>query len=141
MSLYVLDSDILCLIQEGDLQLKSRVESYPTGQVAVSVITVEEQLRGWFDLVRRAKKPLQLAFAYDQLARSVSDLSQLRILSYSVTAIDTYKLLQKNLRVRANDLRIAAIALEHKAIVVTRNVRDFVIVPGLTVEDWTRPSS
>ena len=41
------------------------------------------------------------------------------------------------LNVRANDLRIAAIALENSAIVVSRNLRDFQRVPGLQVEDWS----
>jgi NAD(P)-dependent dehydrogenase (short-subunit alcohol dehydrogenase family) len=31
---------------------------------------------------------------------------------------------------------IAATALEHDAVVVTSDVRDFMRVPGLTVEDW-----
>ena len=40
------------------------------------------------------------------------------------------------LGVRAMDLRIAAVALENKAVVVTRNVRDFQRVPNLIVENW-----
>ncbi len=40
------------------------------------------------------------------------------------------------LNVGKMDLKIAAIALEHGCIVVTRNERDFRRVPGLVVENW-----
>lgn len=60
------------------------------------------------------------------------------LLPFTVAAIARCQsLLRQNLNVRKNDLRIAAIALEHNAKVVTANVRDFSRVPGLSVEDWT----
>ena len=40
------------------------------------------------------------------------------------------------LNVGGMDLRIAAIALENNATVVTRNVVDFQRIPGLLIEDW-----
>jgi predicted nucleic acid-binding protein len=45
-------------------------------------------------------------------------------------------LLSQKLNVSGNDLRIAAIALENGATVVTRMVRDFSRITDLSVENW-----
>jgi len=65
-------------------------------------------------------------------------LSGVQILSFSAEAIDRYHSLHRSkLGVKGNDLRIAAIALENSAIVVTRNRVDFERIPGLQIDDWS----
>lgn len=139
MTVYLVDTDILSLYQRGDAPVCQRVLSHNASELSVSVITVEEQLSGWYTLLRRAKGRDRLAHVYDNLPRNVRTLAALQILSFTRPAIDRYEELKSlKLGVRANDLRIAAIALENGAVLVTRNVRDFRQIPGLKQEDWTR---
>jgi tRNA(fMet)-specific endonuclease VapC len=46
-------------------------------------------------------------------------------------------LVEAKLNVKRNDLRIAAVALELGAAVVTRNRHDFDRVQGPKIEDWS----
>jgi tRNA(fMet)-specific endonuclease VapC len=139
MSLYVLDTDTFQLFQDGHPQVTARVQAVAPGDLAISVITVEEQLSGWYVQLRQAKRPERLAWAYRRLAAAVRVLSQLQIVDFDESAIQRYEQLKKlKLKVRKMDLRIAATVLERDAILVTRNVRDFQRVPGLRTEDWSR---
>ncbi|WP_088253349.1 type II toxin-antitoxin system VapC family toxin [Fimbriiglobus ruber] len=138
MSLFVLDTDILTLYYHGDQSVVRRVNSRPASELAISVMTVDEQLTGWYTLTRQARKPEQTARAYAQLGEAVVRLARWSILPYTEAAIArvaNFKSLRLN--VGLMDLRIAAIALENNAIVVTRNGRDFGRVPGLSIEDWS----
>lgn len=139
MTLYVLDTDILTLYQSGHSAVVHNVQSCPAEQLAVSVISVEEQLTGWYTKLRRAKTREQLARAYQQLARAVSFLSRLQILPFPEPTIARYEDLRAAHRhLGKNDLRIAAIVLEHAGKLVTRNLQDFQQVPGLQFVDWSK---
>jgi len=138
MSLHVLDTDMLTLLQEGHPAVLARVAACEPGDLAITVVSVEEQLSGWYRRLRRTKKVEELAKVYDRLTTTVRSLARLPILSFSEPAIRRAKALEAaKLNVGKMDLCIAAIALDHQAIVVTRNVRDFKRVPGLMVEDWS----
>jgi tRNA(fMet)-specific endonuclease VapC len=93
-----------------------------------------------YRLLRRAKTSPQIAFAYSRLAQSVESLSKLQILRFPEIAIARFEHLKSlKTKVRAPDLRIAAIALENGAVLVTRNLRDFRLIPNLQIEDWSKP--
>ena len=139
MSLFVLDTDVLSLLQRGHPQVVARCSARSPGELAITVISLEEQLSGRYSLIRKAKQPDVLAKAYQNLIDTVLFLARLPILPFPQQAIARFEqLVGLKLNVGRMDLRIAAIAQEHQAIVVSRNIRDFGRVPGLVVEDWTQ---
>jgi tRNA(fMet)-specific endonuclease VapC len=138
MSLFVLDTDHRTLYYHGDLIVVQRIDEHSPTELAISVMTVDEQLTGWYTLTRQARRPDEIARAYARLGEAVVRLARWRILPYTESAIARVAQLKTlRLNVRLMDLRIAPVALENHAVVVTRNRRDFDRVPGLIVEDWS----
>lgn len=139
MNLYVLDTDMLTLFEKNHPAVIARVRVYQATELAITVLSVEEQLSGWYTRVRKARRAEQLAQAYRELAKTVRFFAQLRILDYNESAIRRYEQLRRQkVKIRRMDLRIAATVLELPAILVTRNARDFKQVPGLQLEDWSK---
>lgn len=138
MSVFVLDTDILSLWQHGHPAVAEYVANH-TDELAITIITVQEQLDGWHSRLSRAKSRKQLADLYQRLANTVQFLSRVKILSYSEAAIERYEQLrERKLNIGKMDLRIAAIVLELGGTLVSRNSRDFGRLPGLKIEDWSK---
>jgi tRNA(fMet)-specific endonuclease VapC len=136
---YVLDTDILTLYQEGEPNVIRNIQARPLELLAVTIISVEQQLTGWYTKLRRAKKNDQLARAYKQMTDAVRFLVRFDILTFSEPAIVRYDGLRAAYRrLDKSDLRIAAIVLEHGDTLVTRNTRDFQQIAGLPIEDWSK---
>jgi tRNA(fMet)-specific endonuclease VapC len=137
MSLYILDTDMLTLAQRG---VTRRMLAADPSELAITVISIEVQLTGWYTLLRRTKDSAKRARVYDRLAETVAYLGRWSILSFSEAAIDRCAQLRAlKLKIRKMDLAIGAIALEHGAVLVTRNTRDFRRVPQLVLADWSAP--
>ena len=135
--IYLLDTDLLSLLRKGHPKVAARIAATPPNDLAVTIITVEEQISGWYRALRQATSPPELARTYERLTATIRFLSRVPIVTYDEPAILRARQLQSSkLNVRKSDLSIAAIALEHHAIVVTRNLRDFGRIPGLVCEDW-----
>lgn len=142
MSLYVLDTDHLSLLRYGHEQITKRVEAVPFDELAVTIVTIEEQLRSWYTQIRKARDADALARAYEGLLQVAECSKTVRVLPFTKPAVERYLDLRKQLpRLGKLDLCIAAIVLENRAVVVTRNKQDFEQVPNLQIEDWTEPAS
>src|SRR5262249_40859186 len=138
MSLFVLDTDTISFLRKGHPLLQSRVDARAKSELAVTSVTVEEMLTGWYTYIRQATQPPRIARGHEELASSVRYLGGWNILTLTEPAQAPYaQLAALRLNVGKKDLRIAAIALENNAVVVTHNLQDFQRVPGLTVEDWS----
>jgi tRNA(fMet)-specific endonuclease VapC len=139
MSVFVLDTDILSLWQHGHPAVIRHVSAHLAHELAITVITVQEQLDGWHARLARVKDRKSTADIYQRLANTIRFLSRVNIVTYSEAAIDRYdQLRSQKLNIGKMDLRVAAIVLDLGLTLVTRNVRDFGRVPNLNIEDWSK---
>ncbi len=140
MSLYILDTDHLTLHRYGHPEVTARVHGTPAEQLAMTIVSIEEQLTGWYTQIRKSRDLEKLARAYEGLFQVVESATRIRVIPFSRPALGRYRELRKRLpRLGKLDLSIAAIALEHEAILVTRNRKDFEQVSDLPIEDWSQP--
>ncbi len=133
---YLLDTDHLTLFQHGHAPLGRRLISHPLGSVGISVVTIEEALRGRLAALARASNGPDRIRDYGLLRGTLLDVARFPSVSYEQPVEDQFQQI-RHLRIGTRDLKIAATALANQLIVVTRNRRDFVRVPGLVIEDWS----
>ena len=132
----VWDSDVVSEFVRGRnavVRRKARDYLNRYQQATISLLTKYEVRRGW--LAQRANRLLTLLQAFCQ---------QSSILPLSESIIDRASDLWADLRragqpIGDNDPVIAATALHYGLAVATRNFAHFSRIPGLAVEDWSKP--
>jgi tRNA(fMet)-specific endonuclease VapC len=138
----VLDTDHVSLLEWANStpaqRLRTRLEEVGEEELVTTIISYEEQTRGWFAYVAKARSLAQQVNAYRKLSGHLSVYRSVTVLEFDERAATEYQRLQQSrLRVGTMDLKIAAIVLAHNATLLSRNLADFGRVPGLRVEDWS----
>jgi tRNA(fMet)-specific endonuclease VapC len=142
--MYVFDTDLLLLLEwpEGEAarRLQNRLNQVPSDiEVVTTVINYEEQTRGWFALLAKAKTVAAEIDVYRRINRHLNNYRRTKTLDFDErAAIEFQRLKAMRLKVGRMDLKISAIVISNSATLLTRNVADFRGVPGLKFEDWTR---
>ena len=137
----ILDTDHLSLLDRDNLAgllLAERLAEARDVSAAVSIITYEEQMRGWMSYVAKATTSSRQLDAYRKLRRHVETYRNIPLVDFDELAMEQYEMLRRNkVRIGTMDLKIASIAIANDALLLSRNLSDFSKVPGLRVEDWS----
>ena len=138
MTLYILDSDHLSLYQRGHKTWGQRLFKISPEQLAITVISAEELIRGRLAQVRKATGPKERVVSYHWFMRTLEFLRGFSVVDYDAQAEARFQsLLAQKIRVGSQDLKIASIVLSREATLITRNRKDFERVGGLKFEDWS----
>jgi tRNA(fMet)-specific endonuclease VapC len=138
----VLDTDHLSVLersdQPGSVPLRARLAHVPPAEVVTTIITYEEQMRGWMAYLARTRSVAHQVEAYRRLLQHLDNYRRIPVLAFDEAAAIVFQRLRyARLRIGAMDLKIAAIVVSRDATLLSRNLADFRHVPGLQVEDWT----
>jgi len=135
----VLDTDHLVELDRGSSQgavLQRKLEDAGDA-VATTIISAEEQFRGWLAQLHRQRDPHEQIATYQRLQRRIAFFAAWHVLPWDTDAADILQgLRRQRVRIGTMDLKIASIVLAHDATLLSRNLRDFQQVPNLRVEDW-----
>jgi tRNA(fMet)-specific endonuclease VapC len=140
--MYLLDTDHLSLLQRQGNSAQSLIQrlQFNMSPIAATVISYEEQTRGWMKYFSQAKNLEQQVIAYQRLQQHAINYCNITLVPFDIRAAEQFQQLRKQYpRLDTMDLKIAAIALTNNAILLTRNQKDFGQIQGLNIEDWSNP--
>jgi tRNA(fMet)-specific endonuclease VapC len=134
----ILDTNHFSELERGSapaVLLRQRMTAYHD-LIAMTIITAQESSKGWLHAIQSNPKD-RFVYAYSKFQEGLLEFADWTILGWTDDAADIFDdLRSQQIKIGTLDLRIASIALEYKATVLTRNFSDFKKVPGLLVENW-----
>ncbi len=138
----LLDSDHATFLKYPDSErgrrMMNRLISLPESEViGVTIITVEERMRGWLAVIAKEKTAQRQVVGYRELTHLFQFFQEFEIAGFDEAAADEFdELRRQKLRIGSMDLKIAAIALVNESLLLSANRTDFDRVPRLRVENW-----
>jgi tRNA(fMet)-specific endonuclease VapC len=113
VTLWIFDTDCLSLFQSDNPQILDRVRRTSPTQLATTIVTVEEQMRGRLNLVRRAENTRKLGICYGYLQETFEFLRSIQVRPFTSEAEVIYwSLKAQKIRPGSRDLKIAAMVYD-----------------------------
>ncbi|MDX1945938.1 MAG: type II toxin-antitoxin system VapC family toxin [Pirellulaceae bacterium] len=141
----ILDTEhVVILLEEtatgpGQLSHRLRVSGE---QIATTVITLEEILRGWLAEIRRLADTRLQINPYSRLQQATATFAAWNVVPWDLPPAQQFEEFRhQKIRVGSADLKTDCVALVHSATLLTWNLRDLCQIPNLRIEDWFYPQS
>ena len=136
----LLDTDHMSLLEWGDdersAQLRDRLASAGDPDVATTIVSYEEQMRGWMAVLSKARTAEAQVHAYRRLSEHLENYRLIPVKDFDQAAADTFQRLRRmRIRIGTMDLRIASIAIANDALLLSRNSVDFEKVTELRLDN------
>jgi tRNA(fMet)-specific endonuclease VapC len=139
--MYLLDTNHLTILQRGGrgaITLEAKLQSVAATEIATTVVSYEEQTRGWLSYMAKARTIEAQVEAYRQLEQHIEIFRNIPVVSFDMQSALVFQNLRKLYpRIGTMDLKIAACTMANNAVLLTRNFSDFSKIVGLLYEDWT----
>jgi len=137
----LLDTDHVSVLQIPGSQRRTSLVARLTlaidQSVAVSIVSVEEQMRGWLATIAKERQIDRQVKPYYELGRLFEFFQAFVVKPFDHAAAAIFSELRASkVRVASMDLKIASIAISSDCLLLTANKRDFEKVPGLRFENW-----
>lgn len=129
--MYFLDTNTcIDFLRNLSESVRSRFLSVSLNEIKIPVVVKAELLLGAY----KSNRP-------ETLEKTIQFLELFEVIPFSDDMSYTYAKIRKELEIKgnkigANDLFIAASALNKEAILVTHNTREFIRIDGLKLDDW-----
>ena len=95
----ILDTDHISFLQYPDSEeaqhLLRRLAACDDPEIVVTVISVEEQMRGWLQVIARYREPMQQMAYYDKLIEFVRFFNDWPILPFHESSVQVYQDLRR----------------------------------------------
>lgn len=141
MNMYLLDTDHLTVFDRGGSSaqiLLTKMSQIDPGEIATTIISYEEQTRGWLSYIAKATKLEDQVLAYSKLQWHLAKFRAAAVIGFDQDSATEFARLRRLYpRLGTMDLKIAAISITTNSILLTRNKSDFEKIEGLIFEDWT----
>lgn len=138
--MFIFDTDYMSLLDRGGDEgerLLNRLRDVPLDDIATTIVSYEEQVRGWMSQISQTRLTIEQTTFYIRLKKQMQQYCRIAVIDFDQkSALEFDRLRKSKIRIGSMDLKIAAIALVNNATLLTRNFKDFQKVPGLKIEDW-----